>query len=91
MKNQYISPIRALINLNSLKHNINIVRMMFPNAKIILPVKANAYGHGDLIISKEAEKLGKLLVIEGYNLMHGGGKIGLVFFIPTKDKVIAAF
>ena len=58
MKNEYTYPIRALINLNSFRDNIKIVRMIYPNAKIILPVKANAYGHGDLIISKEAEKIG---------------------------------
>ena len=52
------SPIKAYINLEAFNHNIKYIRSKFPNSMIILPVKANAYGHGDLIISKEAQKIG---------------------------------
>ncbi len=53
----YDNPLKAYIDLGFFRNNIGIVRSKFPGAKIILPVKANAYGHGDLIISREAEKL----------------------------------
>jgi alanine racemase len=51
-------PTRAIIDLNAFRNNINIVRKKFPGSRIILPVKANAYGHGSIIISTEAEKIG---------------------------------
>ena len=53
-----MTPVKAMINLKAFQNNINIIKKIFPNNKIILPVKANAYGHGSLIISKEAIRLG---------------------------------
>ena len=53
-----MTPAKAMIDLKAFQHNINIIKKIFPNNKIILPVKANAYGHDSLIISKEAVKLG---------------------------------
>ena len=58
MKSDYDPYLKAYIDLNALKNNLKIIRNKFPISKIILPVKANAYGHGDIIISKEAEKFG---------------------------------
>ncbi len=73
MNFQYESPLKAIIDLKAFNHNIQIIRKKFPNSKIILPVKANAYGHGDIIIAKQAQKigieyLGVARVIEGINL-----------------------
>ena len=51
------SPIKAFIDSKAFRHNIDIVRKSFPKSMIILPVKANAYGHDDLIISQEAKNL----------------------------------
>lgn len=48
----------ALLDVEAFKNNITQIRKFYPNSKIILPVKANAYGHGDIIISTEAQKLG---------------------------------
>ena len=75
MKNKYESYLKAFIDLAAFRNNINIIRKKFPDSKIILPVKANAYGHGDLIISKEAEKIGiEYLAVsragEGINLRN---------------------
>jgi len=48
---------RLEINLGQLKSNLNIVRNRLPkNTGIIAVVKANAYGHGDIPISKFLEK-----------------------------------
>lgn len=73
MNFQYQSPLKAIIDLNAFNHNINIIRNKYPKAMIILPVKANAYGHGDIIIANQAQKigieyLGVARVIEGINL-----------------------
>jgi len=44
---------KALIHKNNLKQNINNIRNLIEdNTKICIPVKANAYGHGAVQISK---------------------------------------
>jgi alanine racemase len=49
----------ALIHLDNLKHNINLVRTLIgPHRKICLPVKAKAYGHGMIPIAKTAREMG---------------------------------
>ncbi|MBN2545317.1 MAG: alanine racemase [Spirochaetes bacterium] len=58
MKLAYKYQTIAYIDINAFRNNINIIRKKNPGSMIILPVKANAYGHDDLIISKEAEKIG---------------------------------
>ncbi|MGN1411730.1 MAG: alanine racemase [Oscillospiraceae bacterium] len=45
------------IDLNALRYNIDTIRSI-TDKKIIAVVKANAYGHGDVEISKELQKLG---------------------------------
>ena len=45
------------INLNHLKENIQFFKeRLKPKTKIIAVVKAHAYGHGDIEISKALEK-----------------------------------
>jgi alanine racemase len=39
-------PTRALIDAQALRHNLNRARQAAPNSKIMAVVKANAYGHG---------------------------------------------
>jgi len=39
-------PARATINTTALQHNLNIVRQLSPNQRVMAVVKANAYGHG---------------------------------------------
>ena len=42
----------AGINLSNLIHNLNQVRENSPDCKILAVVKANAYGHGSIEISR---------------------------------------
>jgi len=49
---------RAVINLTALKHNLNIVKQAAPVQKLMLVVKANAYGHG---IARVAKALAEVL------------------------------
>jgi len=47
------------INLNNLRENINIIRENLPhNCKLLLPLKANAYGHGLEPMAKAAYEFG---------------------------------
>lgn len=74
---------KALIDLRAFENNINFVRKKYPHSKIILPVKANAYGHGMVIISKAAEKIGVdylaiARVKEGLRLRSEGIKLPIM-------------
>ncbi len=68
----------AEINLTNLVHNLNEVRAKIPpDCKILAVVKANAYGHGSVEISKEFEiagvdMLGVATVNEGVRLREAG-------------------
>ena len=49
----------AEINLNGLRDNIAKVReLLTPHCKLLLPLKANAYGHGLEAIAKAASEFG---------------------------------
>ena len=52
---EYQNPLIAYIDSHALEHNINVVRQKFPGKEIILPVKANAYGHGSILVSRLAQ------------------------------------
>lgn len=74
---------KALIDLKAFRNNIDIASGKFPTAKIILPVKANAYGHGDILISKEAQNIGidylaVARVFEGLKLRENGIKLPII-------------
>lgn len=68
----------AEINLSHLIHNLNQVRSLIPQGcKILAVVKANAYGHGMITVSKELEgagvnMLGVAHVEEGICLRESG-------------------
>ncbi|HCC67856.1 TPA: alanine racemase [Patescibacteria group bacterium] len=51
-----IRPTRAEINLNNLDHNLTVTKNLVGNRKVMAVVKANAYGHGLVEISKRLEK-----------------------------------
>ncbi len=55
---EIIRPTWVEINLNSLKNNFDKIRKISNNKKIIGVVKADAYGHGAVEISKVLEKKG---------------------------------
>ncbi len=67
----------AEINLDHLKDNFLWMKKEFSGASFVCPmVKANAYGHGDVVISKTLEELGVealgvCLIEEGIRLRKG--------------------
>ncbi len=49
----------AEINLDHLAHNIQVLQNAFPKNRFLCPmVKANAYGHGDVQLTRHLDKLG---------------------------------
>lgn len=74
---------RAWIELDraALRHNVQQLRSILPEGCALMPaIKANAYGHGAVLIAKELNRLGitafcVATVTEGAELRRGG--IGL--------------
>lgn len=84
----------AEINLSNLIHNLNQVRAKIsPDCRILAVVKANAYGHGSVEVSRELEKagvdmLGVATVDEGVRLREAGiEKSILVLGVMCEDGV----
>ena len=70
-------PTRAEIDLSAIRHNLQIVRNAVGTAKIMAVVKAEAYGHGLIQISRELSTLGvEYLAVsfleEGVSLREAG-------------------
>jgi len=71
------SPAYAVVNLDALQHNLQIVRKYAPNAKIMPVIKANAYGHGMLRVAsalQSADGFAVARVDEGVRLRKAGIK-----------------
>lgn len=70
-------PALITIHLNALRHNLAQVREHAPNSKVLAMVKANAYGHGLVVIAKalnQADGLGVASLDEGIALREAGIK-----------------
>jgi alanine racemase len=68
---------RALIHLDNFRHNLGIIRGLCPDSKICLAVKANAYGHGAVVMARAAVEngvhaLGVATVDEAAELRNAG-------------------
>lgn len=76
----------AEINLDHLKHNIQVLQKAFPQAPFLCPmVKANAYGHGDVQLARFLESLGikhlgVCLIEEGLLLRRSGVTAEILVF-----------
>jgi alanine racemase len=80
-----MGPTEAHISHRNLKHNISLIRSAIGKRKIMAVVKANAYGHGDIEISKSAveagcEYLGVAFVEEGIKLREAGFDTPILVF-----------
>jgi len=80
-----MGPTVALISHKNLQHNISLIRKAVGSRKIMAVVKANAYGHGDVEISRTAieagcEYLGVAFVEEGIKLRQAGISAPILVF-----------
>lgn len=68
-------PIRALIDCAAVRHNLQRIRAMAPESKLMAVVKANAYGHGIELMApclSEADAFAVASVDEALALRHLG-------------------
>lgn len=79
IKNALASPYNSsvTIDLDALRHNIRQLQTSIGDCKLMGVVKANAYGHGSVIVSRELIKLGvEMLAVatvrEGIELRNAG-------------------
>lgn len=79
------SPHRAWVEVDhaAIRHNLAFVRSLAPGARVIAVVKANAYGHGDVAVSRTllaegVEALAVATVDEGTRLRHAGVEAPIV-------------
>jgi alanine racemase len=80
------------IDLDNLQSNIHYVKSLLPaGVKILLPVKANAYGHGALAVSSAAidagvDFLGVAHLFEGISLRENGIKSRILILGPCLES-----
>jgi alanine racemase len=85
---------RAFINLENFKSNIKTVKSFTKEGtKILVPVKANAYGHGMILCAKAAIEAGAnflsvACVDEGIELRKNGITIPILLFSPANPSEI---
>ncbi len=85
-------PTRAEINLDSIRHNVRaFVDLVGPSCKVMAVVKADAYGHGAVEVSRAAleagaSRLGVALVEEAEELREAGVEAPLhLLFEPPPE------
>ena len=88
------------VDLASIDANLALARAMNPGRAILLPVKANAYGHGSVEVSRHVEEtgsaqwLGVAEVSEAEELREAGVELPILKFSPLfpdeLDRAIAA-
>ena len=81
--------VQARINLNALKHNVNVVKSYAPNSKILAVIKADAYGHGMIEMAKALDGVdgfGVACVKEANALRHENITIPILLLSGFFDK-----
>ena len=87
--------IRAEIDLSAIDHNIKEIRRITgPDVMILAPVKANAYGHGALRVSRQviasgASMLGVARINEGIELRKAGILVPVLILGNTPSEFAA--
>ena len=82
------------IDLSKFKHNIEVIKeLLHDDVEIVGVVKANAYGHGDVVVAKYFESIGvKYFAVacieEAIKLREGGvkGDIIILGWTPACQK-----
>ena len=97
-KNQYYR-VEADINLDAIYENVsNIKKIINPNTKIMIVIKADGYGHGAIPVAKTIDSIvdgyGIATVEEGINLRKSGISKDILilgYTSPTQYKEIIAY
>jgi len=83
----------AELDISNLRHNVNVLQGLLPSSCVLMPaVKANAYGHGAVEISRELNACGVrafcvAAVLEGVELRKNGikGEILVLGYTHPED------
>lgn len=83
------------IDTQALKHNLQLLKKWTRGEFFCPMVKANAYGHGEIIVARAAEEtgvsaLGVALVEEGVRLREAGLRAPILTFAPLDVEAAAA-
>ena len=83
------------IHIANIRANLLGIRKAVGSRKILIAVKANAYGHGAVAVSRLAEKiaidwLGVATVPEGLQLREAGIQLPILKFSPSFPEELAA-
>lgn len=84
---------KAFINIKNLKHNVARLRELIPGTNIIAVVKANAYGHDSIAVTRalreiDVEFAGVAFAEEGRELRKAGDKGKLLLISPGRRDEI---
>ena len=85
----------AEIDLNKMQHNLRQVRAAIgPDCKLLFVLKADAYGHGAVQVSRVLEELGAdYLAVssldEGRELRHGGITMPILILGHTPPEMVS--
>ena len=89
---KYIGP-KVHIDLDYLENNYNLLSKDLQNIPIMATVKANAYGHGAVEVSKRLERLGvRYLAVftieEGIELRKAGIKTDIFIYSKLNQNIL---
>lgn len=85
----------AEINLNGLAHNLQQIKEIVGNkTKVMGVIKADAYGHGDILVAKQLEEsgvdwLGVSNLVEALGVRTSGIATPILIFGPTPAKFVS--
>lgn len=69
-------PTQATIDLGALRHNVAVARQLAPDSRLMAVVKANAYGHGAVVVARALQPLVDALAVacieEAIELRYAG-------------------
>lgn len=90
------APARLTVDLAAIEHNLRAAKQLSADAKVLVAVKANAYGHGLTTVARHVEAtgvadwLGVALSAEGEQLRAAGVELPILKFSPTLPEDIPA-
>ncbi|QWB99507.1 alanine racemase [Mycoplasmatota bacterium] len=88
-----IDRVKAIIHLDNLIHNFNLLKAVYQNKRVMAVVKADAYGHGSVEVAKHLETHGCDFfavtdLLEGIELRQAGIQSDILLFGKTSPQNI---
>jgi alanine racemase len=60
-----VRPVRAVVDLDALRHNIQVARRLAPRSRVLAVVKADAYGHGAVPTARAMARYADAFAVAG--------------------------